>query len=224
MKLVAYPLAALLGFLGLMFIVGAQGQIMRIVVGVILLAAAGALVWLAMQRPKESTTTVVQKIDLSGDVNLQDMTCRACGGSLSKDSVERQGRGRLGPLRVLRRQLPDRGGAEMVTLRPAGRLLGRLRDAVRRDWAGLSAAAAARLPIRPGLYRYEVHPPGGTRQIHLRIDRNGGGVLWIDVADVIHLNPTAALLARLALDGTPPDRPRALAVAGSWCHCCCQQC
>lgn len=87
MKLFAYPLAALLGFLGVMYVAGAQGQILRIVVGVILLAAAGALVWLAMQRPKESTTTVVQKIDLSGDVNLQDMTCRACGGSLSKDSV-----------------------------------------------------------------------------------------------------------------------------------------
>ena len=87
MKLFAYPLAALLGFLGLMFIVGAQGQVLRIVVGVILLAAAGALVWLAMQRPKQSTTTVVQKIDLSGDVNLQEVTCRACGASLSKDSV-----------------------------------------------------------------------------------------------------------------------------------------
>ncbi|MBN2474940.1 MAG: hypothetical protein JXB62_10060 [Pirellulales bacterium] len=87
MKLIAYPLAALLGLLGLLFVVGAQGQIVRVVVGVVLMAAAGALVWLAMQKPKESITTVVQKIDLSGDVNLQDMTCRACGGSLSKQSI-----------------------------------------------------------------------------------------------------------------------------------------
>jgi hypothetical protein len=57
------------------------------VAGVILMLAAGALVWMAMQRPKQMTHTVVQKIDLSGDVNLQDMTCRACGGSLSKDSI-----------------------------------------------------------------------------------------------------------------------------------------
>lgn len=87
MKLVAYPLAALLAALGLMFVVGAQGQTMRIVVGVVLLAAAGALIWLALQQPKVSVTTVVQKIDLSGDVKLQDLTCRACGGTLGKESV-----------------------------------------------------------------------------------------------------------------------------------------
>ena len=87
MKLVAYPLAALLGLLAVMFVVGAQGQIVRVVVGVVLMTAAVALVWLALQQRKPSTTTVVQKIDLSGDVNLQDMTCRACGGSLGKESI-----------------------------------------------------------------------------------------------------------------------------------------
>ncbi len=87
MKLVAYPLAALLGLLGFVFVVGARGRVMTMVVGVVLLAAAGALVWLAMQRPKQMTTTVVQKIDVSGDVNLQDMTCRSCGGSLGKESI-----------------------------------------------------------------------------------------------------------------------------------------
>ncbi len=87
MKLVAYPLAALLAALGLVFIVGAQGQSMRIVVGVILWMAAGALVWLTLQKPKPSVTTVVQKIDLSGEVKLQNLTCRACGGTLAKESV-----------------------------------------------------------------------------------------------------------------------------------------
>jgi len=87
MKLVAYPLAALLGFFGLMFVVGSHGKVMSIIVGVILFAAAGFLLWLALQKPKQSTTTVVQKIDLSGDVSLQDLTCRACGGTLGKESV-----------------------------------------------------------------------------------------------------------------------------------------
>ena len=87
MKLVAYPLAALLAVYGLISIVGWQGVPLRIVVGVVLLAAAGALIWLALQKPKPSVTTVVQKIDLSGDVNLQDLTCRACGGTLGKESV-----------------------------------------------------------------------------------------------------------------------------------------
>ena len=87
MKLVAYPLAAVLGFLGLMFVVGSQGQVMRIVVGVVLMISGGALIWLALQQQKEVKHTVIQKIDLSGDVNVQEMTCRSCGGNLSKESV-----------------------------------------------------------------------------------------------------------------------------------------
>ncbi len=88
MKLVAYPLAALLAVFGLIFVgSGAAGQPYQIAVGVILLAAAAALIWLALQRPKPSATTVVQKIDLSGDVNLQDFTCRSCGATLGKDSI-----------------------------------------------------------------------------------------------------------------------------------------
>ena len=87
MKLVAYPLAAALAFLGIMFVVGAQGQFMRIVVGVILMVAAGALVLLALLKPRPSETTLVQKIDLSGKVNIEQMKCRSCGGILNKDSI-----------------------------------------------------------------------------------------------------------------------------------------
>jgi len=87
MKLIAYPLAGVLGLLGLVFVVGAQGQWMRVVVGVVLWLAAAALIALALVRPRQMTTTVVQKIDLSGDVNLEELTCRACGGTLGKESV-----------------------------------------------------------------------------------------------------------------------------------------
>jgi hypothetical protein len=88
MKLIAYPLAALLGFFGLMFVVsGARGGAAQIVVGAILLAAAGFILFLALKRPEQPTTTVIQKIDLSGDVSLEQLTCRACGGVLDKKSV-----------------------------------------------------------------------------------------------------------------------------------------
>lgn len=87
MKLVAYSLAVLLGLGGVMFVAGAQGQILRVVGGVVLMGAAAVLVWLARQQPKQTTTTIVQKIDLSGDVNLEQMTCRNCGGTLGKKSV-----------------------------------------------------------------------------------------------------------------------------------------
>ncbi len=86
MKLVAYPLAVLLGLLGFVFVAGAQGQWMRVVVGVVLWVAAGALIWLARKMPQQ-TTNITQKIDISGDVRLESMTCRSCGGTLGKKSV-----------------------------------------------------------------------------------------------------------------------------------------
>lgn len=88
MRFFALLLAAVLGLLGVVFVVGNQGLPMRIVVGVILLAAAGALVWMGYLRPRPASTTVVQKLDLSGDVNLQNLTCRSCGASLSQKSLK----------------------------------------------------------------------------------------------------------------------------------------
>ncbi len=86
MKIAVYSLAVVLGLVGLVFILGSQGVIARIVVGVVLFGAAAALVWLARMQP--SHTTVVQKIDLSGDVNLQNLTCRQCGGGLGQKSIK----------------------------------------------------------------------------------------------------------------------------------------
>jgi hypothetical protein len=89
MQIVAYLLAALLGFGGLVFVVGSQGQVLRIVVGVILMAGAGVLVYLVRVRPQPGQTnlTITQKIELSGDVNLQNLTCKNCGGRLTEKSI-----------------------------------------------------------------------------------------------------------------------------------------
>jgi hypothetical protein len=87
MKLVFYLLAGLLGFLGLMFVAGSQGQVLRIVVGIILFVAACALVYLARMQTPEVKTTVTQQIDLSGDVNLEQMRCQSCGAALSRRSI-----------------------------------------------------------------------------------------------------------------------------------------
>jgi radical SAM protein with 4Fe4S-binding SPASM domain len=52
-----------------------------------------------------------------------------------------------------------------------------------------------------GLYTYPIALEGGQRRIHLRVASDGTGVLFVDVTDVIHLNQTAARMAKLALDG-----------------------
>lgn len=85
MNIAMYILAAILGFFGVMFVVGAQGQIVRVIVGIVLLGAAAALVYLTRMRPQQ--TTVVQKLDLSGNVNLESLKCRNCGATLSEKSV-----------------------------------------------------------------------------------------------------------------------------------------
>jgi hypothetical protein len=84
-KIVFYILAAVLGLLGLIFIAGAQGQWLRIVVGIVLLGGAGGLVYLSQIQPQQ--TTIRQQIDLSGDVNLEAIRCKSCGAALSKKSI-----------------------------------------------------------------------------------------------------------------------------------------
>lgn len=88
MRVVAYFVAGFIAFLGLMFLIGSQGQVLRLIVGVVLLIAAVAVAYLARVQPKPSQTTMVQKIDLSGDVNLEEIRCRSCNAPLSKDEIE----------------------------------------------------------------------------------------------------------------------------------------
>lgn len=87
MKLVVYLIAALLGALGLMFLIGSQGQVLRLLVGGVLLVAAIVLIYMTRVQPKHTEVTNVQKIDLSGDVNLEEIRCRSCNAPLSKDEI-----------------------------------------------------------------------------------------------------------------------------------------
>lgn len=84
-KAIVYLVAILLGLLGLMFIVGAQGQIMRIAVGILLFGGGAALIFIFRTKPTQ--VTITQKIDLSGDVNLEQLKCKSCGGNLTSKSV-----------------------------------------------------------------------------------------------------------------------------------------
>lgn len=90
MKTISYLIAAALGFFGIVFIIGFQGRIERIIIGIVLFAAAGFMVYLARLQPQvvKSEVTVKQEIDLTGDVQLEQMTCNNCGAALSKESIE----------------------------------------------------------------------------------------------------------------------------------------
>ncbi len=55
--------------------------------------------------------------------------------------------------------------------------------------------------LLPGLYHYKVEHPGEQSRIHLRLDSDGHGTLIVNASRVLHLNPTAAQMARLILEG-----------------------
>jgi hypothetical protein len=87
MKIISYLIAAALVFFGFVFLVGSQGELLRIGFGIILLLAAGGFVYMALMRPQTNETTVVQQIDLSGDVNLEQIRCENCDAPLSEKSI-----------------------------------------------------------------------------------------------------------------------------------------
>ncbi|MGD8805879.1 MAG: radical SAM protein [Chloroflexota bacterium] len=86
--------------------------------------------------------------------------------------------------------------------------------ALRDDLTAVMALRAASWSPEPGLHTYELDPEYGRRRIHLRLDADGRGVLFVDVTDVIHLNQTAAAMAKLALDGQPISSARARLLTG----------
>ena len=55
----------------------------------------------------------------------------------------------------------------------------------------------------PGLYHYQRSGDGWQSRIHLRMDPDGRGILLVNASHVFHLNPTAALMARMALEEIP---------------------
>ncbi|HEY42992.1 MAG TPA: hypothetical protein G4O11_03310 [Anaerolineae bacterium] len=90
-RIIAYVAAAILIFFGVLFVWGAfspQGSPGWIIVGVISIGAGLVLIWLAGRQAKREATEIVQKIELSGDVDLETLSCRNCGGALSPDNVK----------------------------------------------------------------------------------------------------------------------------------------
>lgn len=60
------------------------------------------------------------------------------------------------------------------------------------------------LPER-GLFHYLREEPNEKMRLHLRVDPDGTGLLIANANRVVHLNPTAAAMAYLFLEGHPPE-------------------
>jgi Ca2+/Na+ antiporter len=91
-KIIASIGAAILLLLGVLFIMAtfsSTGQLGWLIVGIVLVLIAFGLIWFVTRKPKaEAPVNVTYKVDLSGDVSLETMKCKTCGGSLSSDNVK----------------------------------------------------------------------------------------------------------------------------------------
>jgi radical SAM protein with 4Fe4S-binding SPASM domain len=92
----------------------------------------------------------------------------------------------------------------MVVEQETRSLAQQLWHGLQQDVGGLLARfTPAPEPVQAGMYTYRIDPGGGQRRIHLRVEPDGSGVMFVDVTDVIHLNETAVTMTKLALDGVP---------------------
>lgn len=90
-RIIAYIAAAILIFFGVLFIYATfspTGQTSWLIIGVISVGIGFGLIWLAGRQAKLEAAELVQRIELSGDIDLETLTCRNCGGSLSPDNVK----------------------------------------------------------------------------------------------------------------------------------------
>ena len=93
-KIIGTIVAGILIFFGVLFIWGAfspQGEPGWIVVGIITAAIGlGIIAFVKFREPKpaQPPQEIIQKIDLSGEVELEKLKCQNCGAELDQDSIK----------------------------------------------------------------------------------------------------------------------------------------
>ncbi len=60
-------------------------------------------------------------------------------------------------------------------------------------------------PLPAGTHHYQSQPDEPAYRLHLRMQPDGSGMLIVNAATVLHLNPTATEYAYHMIKGTPPD-------------------
>ena len=78
----------------------------------------------------------------------------------------------------------------------------KLKNSISQDFRDFKAQFSTQLLLEHGLHTYRIkRSDGSVMRVHLRVENGGSGVLFIDVTDVIHLNPTGVEISKLLLDG-----------------------
>jgi hypothetical protein len=92
MKIVGYIAAAILIFFGVLFIWGAfgvNGTPGWILVGIISVAIGLGIIFLIQRKARqEAATNVTLKIDMPGNVEMDALKCKSCGGTLKAENIK----------------------------------------------------------------------------------------------------------------------------------------
>jgi hypothetical protein len=90
LKVLSVILAIVLGLIGLLALFAASQAnfVPRFVLGLICLGASGAMLYLVTLRPIQQQHIHQMKLDVPGDISLQQIQCKQCGGELSSRSVQ----------------------------------------------------------------------------------------------------------------------------------------
>ena len=92
-RILSYIGAAILLFFGVLFILAtfsAGSQLGWLFIGIILVLIGFGLIWFA-QRQKSAeaaTQNVTVKIDLPGNVSMDTLKCKSCGGTLTMENIQ----------------------------------------------------------------------------------------------------------------------------------------
>ncbi len=89
MKFLAYVLMAVLTVFAVIMILGApQGRFgPRLAVGLVFLAGAAVMGYLALMRPVTQTHIHKVEVDLPGNTSLEKFQCKQCGAELTSEAV-----------------------------------------------------------------------------------------------------------------------------------------
>lgn len=93
-RIIAYIAAAILIFFGVLFIWSAfnpAGQSGSIIVGLISVGIGFVLIFFASRRPASASSgasNVTVKLDLPGNVNMDTLKCKSCGGTLNPENIQ----------------------------------------------------------------------------------------------------------------------------------------
>ena len=91
-KIVAYIFAAILILFGVLYIMGSfsatGGGGGQLLVGIVLVLVGFGVIYFAARRKPTETTNVTLNIDLPGNVSMETIKCKSCGGTITKDDIK----------------------------------------------------------------------------------------------------------------------------------------